>query len=235
MLNLIVTLFIKRNVRSAMTVVSTKTITTLLELVIFQALLSVFLILIVFHQYKSNQIAIRTAYEDMQNSSIIKVDDEKNRDIVRRYVDIQHRVELIIKHNSNLSDPILIKEIADLEIASAKVTKIPLAVGLALSVKESHFVPKSVSYNGSSFGIKMINLHAHKNLHVTVAKLFEPTYNIPVGYKILDEYSKENNGLYKGLMHYYGSTTQDDNVKYAQDVISKSKSIQKRLEDVKNG
>ena len=232
MLKLFIHAFMKRQVESYVTVVSTKTIMTLFKIVFAQTLLASMLVCVIVYQQKSTQFITQTAYNDISDIAKIKEANDRNQEIINKYADIQYRVAKVIRYNSNLRDPILIKEIADLEIASANVSKIPSAVGLALSVKESHFTPNAISYNGSSFGVKMINLKAHLELKPTLAKLLEPTYNIPVGYKILAEYSAASKSLFQGLKHYYGSTVDSQNFSYAQDIINKSKNIQREL---KNG
>lgn len=145
------------------------------------------------------------------------------------YYTLEREVSWIISKSSGQHSAKVLRHLAQLEIASAKASRIPLSVGLAISIKESHFKTASVSYNGSSYGVKMINFHAHRDLVTNKLMLFNPYFNVPVGYKILSGYTKNFHGLRTGLEHYYGSNDKVDNLRYANSVLKMSNRIKQQI------
>lgn len=137
--------------------------------------------------------------------------------------------KVIANANKKLTDDVASK-IALLEIASADVFKIDLEIGLAISKQESSFSPKIISYNGTSHGVKQINYSAHKkNLSLpSVSVLYLPEFNIPNGYRILEQNNARKN-INLALQRYYGATDPELNRSYAQQVLTKARNIKKQI------
>jgi len=79
------------------------------------------------------------------------------------------------------------EHLALLEVASAEKHGVDLPTGLAISFEESKWKTSVVSSNGSSIGVKQINLGAWRDRFkgMTAKRLTNPAYNIDVGYALL--------------------------------------------------
>lgn len=165
-----------------------------------------------------NTVETLTQERDTLKSNVIAF--EKLKESVKR---------VIANANKKLTDDVAAK-IALLEIASADVFKIDLEIGLAISQQESGFSPKVVSYNGTSHGVKQINYSAHKkNLSLpSVSVLYLPEFNIPNGYRILEQNNARKN-INLALQRYYGATDPELNRSYAQQVLTKARNIKKQI------
>lgn len=123
------------------------------------------------------------------------------------------------------------ERLAILEVGYARKHNVDLSVGLALSFQESKWRPAVVSYDGSSFGVKQINLSAWRSTfkEMTVAKLIKPEYNIDIGYRLLSRHIEEHGSMSKALQRYRGSTLPETNEKYAAEVLKMSHAIRKQI------
>lgn len=135
------------------------------------------------------------------------------------------KVSARIIQNSYGVDKKTALQIAEYEVKYSRKYGIPLAVGLAITAKESGFKNGLVSTNGSSFGLKQINCFWHckafgtskEELRTNVEK------NIEFGYKILADNIRRTGSLQKGLAAYLGTGDSEQDMMYAQRVLAMSK------------
>ena len=123
------------------------------------------------------------------------------------------------------------ERLAILEVVSAEKHGVDLPTGLAVSFQESKWKTSVVSIDGSSIGIKQINLGAWQDRFkgMTASKLINPKYNIDVGYTLLAKHIKDYGTINRALQRYRGSRNQDVNVQYADDVQKTAQAIRKHL------
>lgn len=123
------------------------------------------------------------------------------------------------------------ERLAILEVVSAEKHDVDLATGLAVSFQESKWKTSVVSIDGSSIGVKQINLSAWRDRFkgMTASKLTNPKYNIDVGYTLLAKHIKDYGTINRALQRYRGSRNQDVNAQYAADVQKIAQAIRKHL------
>lgn len=123
------------------------------------------------------------------------------------------------------------EHLALLEVASAEKHDVDLPTGLAISFQESKWKTAVVSSNGSSIGVKQINLSAWRDRFkgMTAKRLTNPAYNIDVGYALLEQHLKDYGTINRALQRYRGSDDAGVNARYAEDVQKMAQAIRKHL------
>jgi len=181
--------------------------------------------------------------------SILQVDrvTQKVKDLQQENEDLKAKLSL---HEINLGDtqrtidavtnmivklgkktPQEAERLAILEVVSAEKHGVDLPTGLAVSFEESKWKTAVVSSNGSSIGIKQINLSAWRDRFkdMTVKRLTNPAYNIDIGYTLLAEHIKEYGTINRALQRYRGSKDAGINERYADGVQKTAQAIRKHL------
>lgn len=115
-------------------------------------------------------------------------------------------------------------QIYEMETKYAKKYNVPVEVGLGISSKESRFITTATSSTKESYGIKQINYKVWKKKYgLTKQCLHDAECNIEAGYKILRYYIDLKQGnITNAIMAYRGSTRKQTNLKYVNDVLSRS-------------
>lgn len=123
------------------------------------------------------------------------------------------------------------ERLATLEVAYAGKYDVDLSTGLAISFQESKWKTSVVSSNGSSIGVKQINLSAWRDTFkgMTAKKLTNPTYNIDVGYALLAKHVRDYGSMNRALQRYRGSDDAGVNAQYADAVQKTAMAIRKHL------
>lgn len=172
------------------------------------------------HQVKE----LQQENEDLKNKLLLH---ENNLGEAQKTVDVV--TNMIVKLGKKT--PQEAERIAILEVMSAEKHGVDLPTGLAVSFQESKWKASVVSSDGSSIGIKQINLSAWRDRFkgMTAQKLTNPKYNIDVGYTLLAKHIKEYGTINRALQRYRGSRNQDVNAQYAADVQKIAHAIRKHL------
>jgi soluble lytic murein transglycosylase-like protein len=158
------------------------------------------------------------------DADLLKLENQKLRDAIQKHEIMVSQVSRIIKsENIGLSDK-QADFYARLEIKHSNRKQIPTSIGIALSVVESRYNAKAVSYDGSSFGIKQINLNVWQSKYkFTLNDLKNPEYNIKIGYDMLAMHKKEYGSIEGALKRFRGSTNPATNQEYMVKIVKIAK------------
>lgn len=156
--------------------------------------------------------------KELSDAQVILKPIEKRINGGASYIHKKHNVPMDVAYQYSRSEMI-----ESLNSGMAFIT------GLAVSGKESEFRPRAVSYTGCCYGIKQIHLGVWKKEKpgLTLKDLYDPDRNIKLGYQILREYYDKTGSIGLALQRYYGSTVQEENIAYADDVLRRSRYIAK--------
>lgn len=114
-----------------------------------------------------------------------------------------------------------VARIAKLEKKYARQYKVPLELGLAITLQESSFKPNAKSPTGP-IGLKQIaSSYWAAECNTTAKGLQDPAKNIECGYYILAKLYKQEGSWDKVLKRYYGGTA-EENERYRLTVRKKA-------------
>lgn len=119
--------------------------------------------------------------------------------------------------------------LATVEYHESKRTGVPYEVGLAVSWTESTFSPEVNTW--CCVGVKGINYYAHKDEYKikSWSSLYSIDRNVEISYKMLDKYMAQYGNIHSALKRYYGSTSDYENVAYANKVLKRASIIKQQI------
>lgn len=166
-------------------------------------------------ELKSDNSAVSETLKDTQ-TELLKQTSQEETKVVQRVL------QSVYKLPKDLA-----ARVAKAEVENSHKYGIPVSVGLAITLQESTFNPRAVSYNGSSYGLKQINCSAWcKRFGVRREDLFDIERNVEFGYRVLSLNLKQTGSMKSALAAYYGSTVQEQNSLYALSVLNKAKQFE---------
>jgi len=91
---------------------------------------------------------------------------------------------------------------------------------LSIIQVESNFNPRAISYRGA-YGLMQINLAVWEDeLKIDRNRIFDITYNIDLGLRVLRRYYDESRGNLKRAIHLYNNGYKYNNLKYVKKIDS---------------
>lgn len=170
-----------------------------------------------------------------QQEERLKDNEQKRKDDTKQRIDaLLHEKKMsqlrMLIHDKNKKLSITeVVHLAALEEKYAKVYGVPLEIGTAISMQESHWDTNAGTW--CCEGIKQLNYEAHKEEYGFASReqLNDPEFNIRTGYEMLANHMRRLGSIERALKRYYGSSVQEENVRYANEVMAKKRYIEKRL------